>query len=332
MTSKPLIKHLVLSGGGITGFSSYGVLRESHKSGFWDIKNIETIFCTSVGALFAVSISLIDSFSWDIYDDFYIKRPWHHLFDFSMHNILQSYDNMGIFKHAVVENIMKPIFNALDLSVDITLKEFYEFNHIDMHFITSEINMFKMVDLSHTTHPDWRVVDAMYCSCCLPVLFAPHIHENEIYMDGALFQNCPIQACLDHGAKPCEVLCVNKIYETSYSQTPVLNTMLDYLLFLFQKVLDKVAIDQPNIPYTVNIVSTPITLYDIYKGTSNVDNRKQLIQDGVNAWTRFFEDIHVYEDEPLEKYEPLEKDEPTPDKQICEHVSVFQFKELPFYY
>jgi hypothetical protein len=34
------IRHLVISGGGEMGFAFYSVLRDSHKSGFWNIQNI----------------------------------------------------------------------------------------------------------------------------------------------------------------------------------------------------------------------------------------------------------------------------------------------------
>jgi predicted acylesterase/phospholipase RssA len=282
------IKHLVLSGGGITGFSTYGVLRESNKAGFWDINQIQTIFCTSVGAIFAVFMVLFKSFDWDIYDDFIIKRPWHHVFNFKLEAIIQSYDNKGIFSNKIVEDIFKPVFGALDLSNDMTLKQLYEYTNIDLHLITSELNSFKMVDLSHATHPDWRVVDAVYSSCSLPVLFAPYSNDTQLYMDGALFQHFPINSCIEHGAQIHEIFGINKIFHETATQ-PQIDTLLDYILFLLQKVLDNVAIKEQHIPYQVNIVSSPITLYDIYKGTSDIDNRKQLIQDGVDAWNQFYE-------------------------------------------
>ena len=36
------IKHIILSGGGIAGFSYYGALKETAKQGLWDINNIKT--------------------------------------------------------------------------------------------------------------------------------------------------------------------------------------------------------------------------------------------------------------------------------------------------
>jgi predicted acylesterase/phospholipase RssA len=284
----PTIKHLVLSGGGITGFSTYGVLRESNKAGFWHIDNIQTIYCTSVGSIFAMFMILLKSFDWDTYDDFMIKRPWHHVFNFNLQSIIQSYETKGIFSNKIIEDTIRPVLSAIDLSIDITLKQLYEYTNIDAHFITSELHSFQMVDLSHTTHPDWRLVDAVYCSCCLPVLFSPFSKDTELYMDGALFQHFPVNACIKNGAEIHEIFGINKIFNETVLQ-PQIDTLLDYVLFLVQKVLDNVAIKEQHIPYQVNIVSTPITLYDIYKGTSDIENRKQLIQDGVDAWNQFYE-------------------------------------------
>ena len=39
---KTTIKHIVISGGGVSGFTAYGILRESHKAGLWDLKNIKS--------------------------------------------------------------------------------------------------------------------------------------------------------------------------------------------------------------------------------------------------------------------------------------------------
>ena len=51
-----IIKHIVLSGGGVSGFSEYGVLRESHNSGFWNINNIKSIYGTSSGSIVSIFI------------------------------------------------------------------------------------------------------------------------------------------------------------------------------------------------------------------------------------------------------------------------------------
>ena len=68
------IKHLVLSGGGPTGFLTYGAASHLAKQGFWTLENLESIYGCSIGAYFAVVFSL--GYAWDWLDDYFIKRPW----------------------------------------------------------------------------------------------------------------------------------------------------------------------------------------------------------------------------------------------------------------
>ena len=67
------IKHIVISGGGPTGFITYGAVRYLSKEKFWDLKNIETIYGSSIGALMGVVFSL--GYDWEWLDDYFIKRP-----------------------------------------------------------------------------------------------------------------------------------------------------------------------------------------------------------------------------------------------------------------
>ena len=52
-TSK--IKHIVLSGGGTFGISSYGLLKKLNELGRWRIEDIKSIYGTSVGAIIAAN-------------------------------------------------------------------------------------------------------------------------------------------------------------------------------------------------------------------------------------------------------------------------------------
>ena len=41
-----IIRHIVCSGGGVTGFSFYGILKECYFRKIWKLENIETIYGT----------------------------------------------------------------------------------------------------------------------------------------------------------------------------------------------------------------------------------------------------------------------------------------------
>ena len=48
------IEHIILSGGGPTGFITYGVLKHLSKENYWNLNKIKTIYGTSIGAFVGV--------------------------------------------------------------------------------------------------------------------------------------------------------------------------------------------------------------------------------------------------------------------------------------
>lgn len=174
-----LIRRLVLSGGGIWGFSCYGALRESAKANFWNIDNIVSIHATSVGSMLAVMMAL--KYDWDVLNDFLIKRPWHQIFKFDLYSIISSVEKRGIFDKKCIDDMFEPLFSGKDIPIDVNMKDFYDKTGVELHFFSVQMNNnFCKVDFSHTTHPEWRLLDVVYCSCCLPILFSPFLHTLPI--------------------------------------------------------------------------------------------------------------------------------------------------------
>lgn len=281
---KSIIKHLVISGGGIAGFSFYGAVREFQKQGIWDIHNIKTIYGTSIGAMFAFILAL--KYDWETLDDYIIKRPWQNVYKFNMQNVIFTFQTKGIFDIKVVEDTFLPLFKAKEMSIDITMKEFFEVTGIDVHVFTVDINLFELVEISHTTHPDWRVVDAVYCSCSLPIVFKPLIRDGKCYTDGGFFVNYPVQQCIQNGADPDEILGIcRKPITKSNVVVEEKSSLFDYILNIFYKTTEKVLNSQSShqIHRELFVDSPPLSLYDIFSTTSSMDERLRLIEIGVQA-------------------------------------------------
>jgi len=293
---KNMIEHLVISGGGVTGFSFYGVLRKSHETGFWNIKNIKSIYGTSVGAIIATMITLLPYFDWKMMDDYLIKRPWHQLFHFHLDGMLHSIQNKGIFDKTVIEKFCLPFFEALSyktemtVDVNITLAQWYELTNIDLYFVATELSQFKLEIFSHKTHPTWKLVDAMYCTASLPVLFQPLVLENKIYMDGGLLNNFPAQLCIQNGADPDSILGITMVYDDSAVVTPnSIQTLFDYILFILKQVLANIIHKPPQIKHQINVVSSPISFINIYRGAHSEDERRNMVQHGETSWLKYIE-------------------------------------------
>ena len=294
------IRHIVLSGGGICGFTFYGCLRESHRLGVWDIANIETIYGTSVGAIFAVILSLKPFFTWDELDAFLIKRPWHQIFTFDLNTFLQSIQKCGMFDQKVMEQFLSPLFRAVDISLNITMREFYEKTGIEIHIIAtklvdlSSICKFELFDISHVTHPDWKVSHAVYCSCSLPIVFSPYTLDGNYYIDGGVLCNYPVNPCIQRCDNPDEIFGLSSgILENipgaedgeecppPAEPSSFLNSLIDYILMLFNSMWYKITIKPAQIKHHICSDISKLNIYDMYRAASSEEYRIELIEHGV---------------------------------------------------
>lgn len=279
--SKNKISHLVIPGGGIAGFTYYGALRESAIQGVWSIDNIQTIYGTSVGSIIAVILAL--KYDWETIDDYLIKRPWQNVFKFDMYSLIGSIKKRGIFDIKIMEDVFQPLFSGKDIPIHVTMREFFEITKIEIHIITVDANSFELIDISYKTHPDWRVVDAVYASSSLPIIFAPFIRDDKFYCDGGLVLNYPVSKCIENGANPNEILgFCRQIIKNDAPEITNDSTLLDYLLTIFNKSFQKIiwlrAIYSISVEYIVP--SVPMSIASIYNTTVSMEERIRLIDLG----------------------------------------------------
>ena len=303
------IRHLVLSGGGGTGFAYYGALRESHADGFWNIDDIQTMHGVSCGAIFTFMMALLKHIGWNDYDDYCIKRPWEIVFGFSPDKILKAYSNIGICDRETIKTVISPILRAVDLSLNITMQEFYNFTGIEVHFYATNLDTYKLVDISHKTHPNWELVDAIYSSCALPLLFRPNIINGEVYMDGGLLCNYPLKQCIEQVDDPDEIFGMNKIVLKNGSndkeviesfcddlpnqkeQTKEYANIIDYLLDVIAKTAKQLMFENVKSKYTMEIADTITSVWEVYEAIKTKESRFAKIQYGIDSWKEFKQKI-----------------------------------------
>lgn len=169
------IKHIVCSGGGTFGFIAYGILKESFNDGFWHIKNIESMYGTSIGAILITLLSLLryGALTWDLLDNYIVMRPWQNVFNMDLYTITNSLQNGGILNKSSIVSVFAPLFKALDNDMNISLEAHYLKFGIEMHFYSTDLESMEPVDFSYKTHPHMELLDAVYASCSLPSCFLP---------------------------------------------------------------------------------------------------------------------------------------------------------------
>jgi predicted acylesterase/phospholipase RssA len=290
-----MIQHLILSGGGVFGFSCYGALRECHQNGLLKMEHVQSLYGTSVGSILGVFVTL--KYDWVNLDDFIIKRPWNHLFNFNFQTLCSSIEKRGIFDKDVFYNMFKPLLEGKDLSIDITMKEFYDYNGVDFHCFSAEINNseFELIDFSYKTHPNWKLLDAVYCSCCLPILFAPYIDNlnKNCFVDGGILENYPLmhffKANENIDRKTVLGICKNKNQQKPSGEINECSSMFDYIIYLIDRMVIKMNllnnmalnIIDDTIENEIIILQNQTNIYDVYLACTFQEERKRLIDIGV---------------------------------------------------
>jgi predicted acylesterase/phospholipase RssA len=283
------IKHLVISGGGPIMVQILAAMQELENANYLSMNDIESIYGTSAGAILAVLFSL--KFDWQTVNDYIIKRPWQDVFPIKVQNILDAYTKKGVFDIKTVEKCFKPLFDAKDIPLDITLEQFYKLTNIEIHMFSFEINEYKIVDISYKTHPNLSVMQAVQMSCALPVLMTPVFIDNKCFMDGGIACNYPLNFCIESEKNADEILG----FKNKYSDNKILinseSTLLDYILnFLFKAIFNvHNNYTQPIIKNEV-ICDTSYLNFDMLRSAiSNIDIRKDLFDKGKQAAIQFLQ-------------------------------------------
>ena len=306
-----VIKHIVISGGGPTGFLSYGAAKHLAQHGFWSHDNIETIYGTSIGSLIGAMLCL--KHEWDTLDDYIIKRPWEKVIVGSL-EMFELFAQKGMAKMKLLDDIMQPLLESKDLTIGITLREFYEYSRISLNVFTIDLNKFEKVHLSHATHPDLPLMDAIKMSCSMPVLFQPIVRDGCCYIDGGIMVNYPLRECLETVKCPAsEVLGLRNVWCNPNEGIGTHSTIVEYLRFinlqltrLVNKFMAESSYDDVN--EVICRVKPDITPAEWLSIMSDSAQRLAWIEDGIAFGKEFLATQKAYSTNPTEEGERNSQD------------------------
>ncbi len=324
------IKHLVISGGGPTGVIALGALQHLEKQQFWNIENIESMYCTSAGSLLGVLVAL--KFDWDSINDYIIKRPWHEAFQIRISQIFEAYHKKGMFDGKLFDMFFKPFFNSRDISMKMTMREFYEYTKIDFHIFTLEMNRFEIVDVSYKTHPDLELLKAIHMTSALPMIISPCCIGDDCFVDGGMISNYPLNYCIKNNnitdeSGYEEILGLRNNYEKDPDSdlgNNIVNqesTILDYMMTFINKLVLTVDTEknQKSIENEVAYSTKRPNFSFLKSAISSREVREQLLNIGIEASRQFLSLKQKKESENEDKNEEKndnEQQERNEDKTI----------------
>lgn len=278
LSNNEITRNLVISGGSIVGFLFYGALKEMHKREYWKYEELNKIYCTSAGSM--VTLLLLLHYDWEDIDKFIIERPWHKVFRFDLTKVFNSIENVGMYDLQLIHDSFDSLLLGKGLEPNTTMKELYEFSNIETHIITTDINNMKTIDISHLTHPDFPVIDAIYCSCALPIVFKPYEYEETFLCDGGLTCNFPLELCLKENKNEETITIGLDEKFVKYSKN---DNLFTYLNMLSLNLLKSINVQKrpDNLKMQVHFDPDIINLENSINVIIEQESRKKLIDMGV---------------------------------------------------
>ena len=145
--------------------------------------------------------------TWDWLLQYVIKRPWNTV----IHEVMCATNGGDATCHGMISGellmreLLQPlvrVFYSQQQQQNITLRELYEFSGITLYLYTVEVNTFTLQEVSWQTHPELSIYTAVAMTAAIPGIFLPVWYpvNNDTpgcYVDGAVLNRFPLQACLE---------------------------------------------------------------------------------------------------------------------------------------
>lgn len=286
-----MIKSIVLSGGNYLGLIELGLLQNLFEKKFLKMDEIEQLYGTSIGGFVCTLLCL--NIPFDDLCEYFEKRPWHKILDLDQSVFTDFFFKKGIIKKDIFEKTFKNLLESVNLSLNITLKEFYHYSNKELHLFSIRISDFTLVDISYKTHPDLELIDAVFMTCSLPFIFQPISYENEYYIDGGLLCNCPLEYALKNSV-PEEVLCIMFSYDNHEGPTNFFTNfeeknVIEYNLYLYLTILQKMYkfVKAPDKVTQIIVETEPTNLEDAVDALFNSEERVKYINMGKEMANNF---------------------------------------------
>ena len=179
---------LVLSGGSIKGVGFLGALQYINEIS--SLLHIKQYYGTSVGSIICVllAIGIMPNELFMHFNGFN--------FTFSI-NVTQT--NMEIVNY---QKFLEAIKHIIETHIGYlpTLKQLDTVLNKKLFIVTYNYTRKRGELLSSHTHPDMSCLDAIKLSCAIPCVFSKTIYNNNLYFDGGLICNFPLNIAIKNKA------------------------------------------------------------------------------------------------------------------------------------
>jgi len=175
---------LVISSGGIKGFSIVGALQEFFD--YYPIHNIKYYTGTSVGALICTLLNI--NYNLKELEEIILHVDFTLFQELKVMNLIE---NCGFDNGIKFNNLLKALFMSKNFNHNITFKELYYLTNKFLTIVVTNITKGIIEYHNYITTPNLNILLSLRMSTNVPLLFYPIIYNNNYYLDGALLDPFP---------------------------------------------------------------------------------------------------------------------------------------------
>lgn len=180
-------RYISFSSGGTAGFAFIGCMGAlEHLMGKPAFErwrgDLRGVAGTSAGALYGLMFSMGLTHA----QTEHVKRTVDLRRCVSFTTIDQFHTRFGFSDTNEMRRYIQLILEEGGLSPNATMNDLHRFTRLECTFVASNIMRRRAETISHHTHPDMRVEDAVCASCAIPLLYHPVEHNDELLVDGCL--------------------------------------------------------------------------------------------------------------------------------------------------
>lgn len=183
------IDTLVLSGGGIKCISILGALSYLIENGIIhdNFKGIKKIHYTSGSSIF--TFPLLFGFNVRSAIEIFKDIDWSKINLTETMSINGLFTNFGFTDTESYNYILETFLENKGIKKDITLKEVFEINGIEVNFNVVNITKDKYESINYKNYPELSIITAVRMTSNIPILFKPIEYNGDLFVDGGLIEN-----------------------------------------------------------------------------------------------------------------------------------------------
>jgi predicted acylesterase/phospholipase RssA len=292
------IEHLIMSGGGpVFGLYMYGALDYLFNNNFILNSKLKTIHGCSAGSIVGTLLCL--KYDWKDLTDYIVGKPWEKIVNIEPEDILNVTNQKGVLERKFFEEIFSSLLLAKDLSVNATLKDLYEFSGIDFHIYTVRLGKFEYIDISHSTHPDLQIIDAINMSSAIPFIFKPVKYCDDYYIDGGVIKNFPLDTFMENNPDiPDEKILGITLNHRNNDINCEDMSILEYASFIYRNQLILLDKCKYSPKFIINITIDFSEVFNFFSIFKNSSMREEIInKKSIDVVEVFLEKIKVYQNQ-----------------------------------